>query len=45
MVTVALFVQMDAKPGKEADAAAFLRGAVPLVNTEPDTIAWFALQI
>jgi quinol monooxygenase YgiN len=45
MVRVALFVQMEAQPGKEADAAAFLRGAVPLVNAEPDTIAWFALQI
>ena len=45
MVTVALFVRMEAKPGKEADAAAFLRSAVPLVNDEPETIIWFALQI
>ncbi len=45
MVTVALFVRMDAKPGKEADAEAFLTGALPLVNDEPDTTAWFALQI
>lgn len=45
MVNVALFVRMEAKPGKEADAAAFLTGALPLVNDEPDTIAWFALQI
>ncbi len=45
MINVALFVRMDAEPGKEEDAAAFLRSAVPLVNNEPETIAWFALQI
>ncbi len=44
-VTVALFVRMDAKPGKEAEAAAFLKGALPLVNDEPDTVAWFGIQI
>jgi quinol monooxygenase YgiN len=44
MVNVALFVRMDAKPGKEADAAAFLRSALPLVTDEPETITWFALQ-
>lgn len=36
---------MDANPGKEAEAAAFLKGALPLVNDEPDTIACFAIQI
>jgi quinol monooxygenase YgiN len=45
MVNVALFVRMEAEPGKEEDAAALLRSAVPLVNDEPETIAWFALQI
>ncbi len=44
-VTVALFVRMDAKPGKEAEAAAFLKSALPLVNNEPDTVAWFGIQI
>ena len=44
-VTVALFVRMDAKPGKEAEAAAFLKSALPLVNDEPDTVAWFGIQI
>jgi quinol monooxygenase YgiN len=45
MVNVALFVRMEAKAGKEAEAAAFLKSALPLVNDEPDTIAWFGIQI
>ncbi len=40
----ALFVRLKAKPGKEADVARFLAGAVPLVQAETGTLAWFALQ-
>jgi quinol monooxygenase YgiN len=45
MVTVGLYVTLQAKPGKEDDVAAFLQGAVPLVNQEPATTAWFALRL
>ncbi len=45
MVTVALFVQLEAKPGKEAEVESFLRGALPLVQQEPDTTAWFAIRM
>ena len=45
MVTVGLFVTLQAKAGKEDDVAAFLQGAVPLVNQEPETTAWFALRL
>ena len=45
MVNVALFVQLEAKPGKEADVEAFLRGGLALVEEEPATIAWFALRL
>ena len=45
MVTVGLFVTLEAKPGKEDDVAAFLQGAVPLVEQEPQTTAWFALRL
>jgi quinol monooxygenase YgiN len=45
MVKVALFVQLEAKPGKEADVEAFLRGGLALVEDEPATIAWFALRL
>ena len=45
MVTVGLFVALDAKPGKEEELARFLRGAVPLVEQEPQTTTWFALRL
>jgi quinol monooxygenase YgiN len=40
----ALYVPLQAKPGKENEVADFLRSAVPLVNAEPGTISWFAIQ-
>ncbi len=40
----ALFVRLEAKPGKEAEVARFLAGAVPLVQAETGTTAWFALR-
>jgi quinol monooxygenase YgiN len=45
MVKVALYVQLEAKPGKEADVEAFLRSGLALVEEEPATIAWFALRL
>lgn len=44
MTKFALYVPLEAKPGKEAEVEAFLRSAVPLVNDEPGTISWFAIQ-
>ena len=44
-VTVALLVKLEAKPGKEGEIEAFLRSALPLVQEEPATIAWFAIRI
>ena len=44
MVTVGLLVTLEAKPGKEDDLAAFLKGALPLVEQEPQTTAWFAVR-
>ena len=43
--TVALFVRLEAKPGKEADVAEFLRGGLPIVQDEPATVAWFGIQL
>lgn len=45
MVSVGLLVPLRAKPGKEDDVATFLAGALPLVEAEPETIAWFALRL
>jgi quinol monooxygenase YgiN len=44
-VTVALWVKLDAKPGKEGALDAFLRSALPLVQEEPATLAWFAIRL
>src|SRR5215210_5238334 len=45
MVKVALLVRLEAKPGKEEDVASFLRGGLALVEEEPATAAWFAIQM
>jgi quinol monooxygenase YgiN len=45
MVKTGLLVRLEAKPGKEAEVASFLRGALPIVEGEPATAAWFALQL
>jgi len=45
MVTVALFVRLEAKPGKEKDVERFLVGGLPLVNEEPATTAWFGIRL
>jgi len=44
MVTVGLLVRLTARPGKEAELEDFLRSALPLVEREPGTTAWFALK-
>ncbi len=43
--TVGLLVPLEAKPGREADVEAFLKSAVPLVQAEPATTAWFAIRL
>ncbi|HTZ18436.1 MAG TPA: antibiotic biosynthesis monooxygenase [Dissulfurispiraceae bacterium] len=45
MVNLALFVRMEAKPGKEKDVENFLRDGLQLVQQEPATTTWFALQL
>ena len=45
MVKVALWVQLEAKPGKEQELADFLNGALPLVERESATVTWFALRM
>ncbi len=44
MVNVALLVTLEARPGKEDEVAEFLKGALPVVEGEPDTTAWFAIR-
>jgi quinol monooxygenase YgiN len=45
MVNLSLYASMEAKPGKEAEVEAFLKSALPLVEAEPGTIAWFAIRM
>jgi quinol monooxygenase YgiN len=44
-VRVALWVRLDAKPGKEAEVESFLRSGLAIVEQEPATIAWFAIRM
>ncbi|HEY4428943.1 MAG TPA: antibiotic biosynthesis monooxygenase [Solirubrobacteraceae bacterium] len=45
MVAVGLLVTLDAKAGKEEELSSFLAGALPLVEQEPATTAWFAIRL
>ncbi len=45
MVHVGLLLRLEAKPGREAELAAFLKDGLPYVQQEPATIAWFGIQI
>ena len=45
MVKTALFVRLEAKEGKEAEVAAFLKSGLALVQEEPATVAWFGIQL
>jgi quinol monooxygenase YgiN len=44
MSKFALYVPLEAKPGKEKEVADFLKSALPLVEDEPATVTWFAIQ-
>jgi quinol monooxygenase YgiN len=44
MTSVALYVELKAKPGKEEEVAAFLSGARSVVLAEPGTVTWFAVR-
>ena len=45
MVKLALFVQLEAKPGKEAAVEDFLQGGLSIVQQEPATTTWDALRL
>ena len=44
-VTVGLLVRLEAKPGRENDVEEFVKGALPVVEDEPDTTAWFGIKL
>jgi quinol monooxygenase YgiN len=44
-LTVGLSVRLEAKPGRETDLEALLRGAAPLAEAEPATLVWLAVRL
>lgn len=45
MVTVALLVRLEAKPGKEAEVESFLKSGLAVVQEEPATTTWYAIRM
>jgi quinol monooxygenase YgiN len=45
MEAIGLLVTLEARPGKEADAAAFLKSAQPLALNENGTLKWYAIKL
>ncbi|MFC3654059.1 putative quinol monooxygenase [Dyella humi] len=45
MIKHALFVRLEAKPGKEQAVAQFLAAGLSMANEEATTPIWFALQL
>lgn len=45
MTNLALYVQLEAQPGKEQQLADFLTNARSLVEAEAATTAWFAMRM
>jgi quinol monooxygenase YgiN len=41
---VGIVALLEARPGKEAELAAFLRSAQPLAAQEAGTVVWYAFQ-
>jgi len=44
-VKEAIWVALEAKPGKEKELETFLSGALPIVQAEPATITWYAIRM
>jgi quinol monooxygenase YgiN len=44
LVTGGLLIILEANPGREEEVAVFLESALPLVEEEPGTAAWFAIR-
>ncbi|HET6589697.1 MAG: putative quinol monooxygenase [Candidatus Nitrosocosmicus sp.] len=45
MVKVGLYVQLEAKAGKEDEVEQFLKSGLSIVQGEPNTVAWFAIRL
>jgi quinol monooxygenase YgiN len=45
MSKVAIWAELEAKPGKEKEVEDFLKSAQPLAEKEPETITWYAVKL
>ena len=45
MPKLALYVKLEAKPGKEALVEQFLKDGLSIVENEPATMTWYALRM
>jgi hypothetical protein len=45
MKAIGLLVTLEARPGKEADAQAFLKSVQPLAWDEQGTLKWYAIKL
>lgn len=45
MSRLAIWAQLEAKPGKERDLETFLKSAQPLAQSEPGTVTWYAIKM
>jgi quinol monooxygenase YgiN len=42
---LAIWAQLEAKPGKEKEVEQFLKSAQPLAEREPGTVSWYAIKM
>jgi len=45
MEAIGLLVTLETRPGKDADAEAFLKSAEPLALDETGTLKWYAIKL
>ena len=45
MEAIGLLVTLEARPGKDAEAEAFLKSAQPLARDEKGTLKWYAIKL
>ena len=45
MTRLAIWAELEAKPGKEKEVEAFLKSAQPLAEQEQGTISWYAIKM
>jgi quinol monooxygenase YgiN len=45
MEKIGILVTLEAKPGKENQVLEFLKGALPLAQSEAGTVRWYAFRI